>query len=225
MRFPLFKPMRQLSRGQWLLLTTTSLTLILVIPTGRILADSASITRDESRIVAVCTSAPSLFKSLSMLIGAVFSTNVTVMLLTFTLLYLAWRYRSGLQTIRAAVISLTPLATVLVVKIAVGRNRPDTPLGSLASDPSFPSGHVASSIAIVTLLLFIMRMHDRQRPDVANIRIVRARLAFKILLLTLPALTAASRLVLGMHYPSDVLTSLVLCSLLTSSLYAITLPE
>jgi membrane-associated phospholipid phosphatase len=41
----------------------------------------------------------------------------------------------------------------------------------------------------------------------------------------LPIVVAASRLILGVHYPTDVLTSLVLGSLVSASAYCLSAPE
>ncbi|MEU4391405.1 phosphatase PAP2 family protein [Kribbella sp. NPDC023855] len=78
-----------------------------------------------------------------------------------------------------------------LLKELVGRSRPDLwPLPDTVSEYSFPSGHAANTAALAGTLLLIL--HSRPAWVVG-------------LLLTAVGLVGLSQLVLGRHYPSDLL--------------------
>ncbi|WP_020388130.1 phosphatase PAP2 family protein [Kribbella catacumbae] len=80
-----------------------------------------------------------------------------------------------------------------LLKELVGRSRPDLwPLPDSVSEYSFPSGHAANTAALAGGLLLIL--HSR------HWRVVGALLAAVGL-----AIVGFSQLVLGRHYPSDIL--------------------
>ena len=106
------------------------------------------------------------------------------------------------KTRRAAVCSAIALLGSLVLnnmilKPLVGRVRPYEVIeglkliGKRATDPSFPSGHTAASIA----------------SAVALCRFLKKR--YSIPLLALALLIGFSRLYIGIHYPTDVLMGLL----------------
>jgi undecaprenyl-diphosphatase len=83
-------------------------------------------------------------------------------------------------------------ATAYGIKLAVDRPRPHfDPLVRLPSDPSFPSGHAATSFAGATMLA-------AYAPRLAP------------LLYLLAAAIAFSRVYVGVHYPLDVLAGAAL---------------
>lgn len=106
------------------------------------------------------------------------------------------------KTRRAAVCSAIALLGSLILnnmilKPLVGRVRPYEVIeglkliGKRATDPSFPSGHTAASIA----------------SAVALCRFLKKR--YSIPLLALALLIGFSRLYIGIHYPTDVLAGLL----------------
>jgi undecaprenyl-diphosphatase len=104
-----------------------------------------------------------------------------------------WRASSG--ALLATVVATS--GVVASVKAIVGRIRPCQaldwihPITSIPTDPSFPSGHAAGSFAFAAFLLA-----TRRRTGIA--------------LLLLAAAVAASRVALGVHYPSDVVAGALL---------------
>jgi membrane-associated phospholipid phosphatase len=77
-----------------------------------------------------------------------------------------------------------------VLKEIVGRARPDLwPLPESVSDHSFPSGHAANTAALAGALVMILR----------------GRLVATLVAATALMVVGLSQLVLGRHYPSDIL--------------------
>lgn len=106
--------------------------------------------------------------------------------------------------IKAAVLIGAPCLVAWLLKVMIARPRPDSgllpdPLFHIGGATSFPSGHTVFAMA---LALF-------PAMEVAHRRIVRVVCVLAIALIVIVAL---SRLYLGVHYPSDVLASLVLAA-------------
>ena len=79
----------------------------------------------------------------------------------------------------------------------VDRERPDVPrLEGLPPDHSFPSGHVAASIAVYAGLALLLTSRLRSR---------RARIAVWAVAVAIPFVVAAARMYRGMHHPLDML--------------------
>ena len=96
-------------------------------------------------------------------------------------------------------ISAAPIMVGFLLKVAVGRARPDFMfLGSEPSSLSFPSGHALFAIVFGGLLIILA-------GDV--IQPVKLRRAIQIGLALIILAVGASRVYLGVHYPSDVLGS------------------
>jgi membrane-associated phospholipid phosphatase len=84
----------------------------------------------------------------------------------------------------------------------VHRERPDVPrLEGLPPEHSFPSGHVAASIAVYSglALLFTSRMSSRP-----------GRIGVWAVAVTTPFVVAAARMYRGMHHPLDMLAGVVI---------------
>ena len=87
---------------------------------------------------------------------------------------------------------------VAVGKLIVGRNRPPVPLHLIPeSGPSFPSGHATEATALYVTLALVVAVFVLRLP------IARAATVFGAGLVSFGV--GASRLVLGVHWPSDVL--------------------
>jgi YegS/Rv2252/BmrU family lipid kinase len=107
---------------------------------------------------------------------------------------------------RAAVYVVLVMATdnvaYDVIKVAYGRNRPvwQEPLGALTSR-SFPSGHSASTAAFAGVVIVLTTMLVRRSN-------LRHALCAGIVLV--PLVVGADRVLLGRHYPTDVLAGWLL---------------
>jgi undecaprenyl-diphosphatase len=89
-------------------------------------------------------------------------------------------------------------AVAAVAKQVVGRPRPPAMLRLVSeTEPSFPSGHATDSTAFYLALALILALFVLRRP-LARVLVVAAGLA-------VPFSIGLSRLVLGVHWPSDVL--------------------
>ena len=93
-------------------------------------------------------------------------------------------------------------ATYRTTVLFVDRDRPDVPqLEGLPEDASFPSGHVAASIAVYSAfaLLLTSRMSS-----------TRARVLTWAAALAIPPIVAVSRMYRGMHHPLDMLAGVLI---------------
>lgn len=108
--------------------------------------------------------------------------------------------RGGRALPAAAALLAVPVALTQVLKRVVDRPRPPRellPAGFPApTDPSFPSGHTTLAAAMAVVIAVLVWR--------------RSRGAALVVVVVLPLLVGASRVVLGVHHPSDVLAALVL---------------
>lgn len=92
-------------------------------------------------------------------------------------------------------------AVFLTSSMMVGRDRPPVErLGGAPTD-SFPSGHIAASVALYGGFAAIVFLQTRR----AHLRWIAGVFAVGVV-----SIVVASRLYLGMHYPTDALSGLVL---------------
>jgi undecaprenyl-diphosphatase len=105
-----------------------------------------------------------------------------------------WRrnVRFGLSI---AVLAIGGFLSVQVLKLIFQRHRPSTPLLPELIDYSFPSGHSTASFIFCAVMICLLR----QTTAAASLRFAGISLLF---LLTL--FVGLSRIVLAVHYPTDV---------------------
>jgi YegS/Rv2252/BmrU family lipid kinase len=128
--------------------------------------------------------------------GTIPMTIYTVVL--FALL-LRRHHRAAFFT--AGVMIVTPLATT-VIKTTVGRDRPLwQSTEALLNSHAFPSGHASSVTALGGIVIVLVSMLVRRR----NVR----RLAYAGVVLVI-VLVCLDRVLLGRHYPSDVVGGVLL---------------
>lgn len=116
---------------------------------------------------------------------------LVVAFVTFRLWLGRWRES---WTVLAAIVG--ELLVFLIVTALVGRDRPAVERLDLAPPTSsFPSGHVAASVALYGCIAIIMLREMRPRW---------LGTAIAVVCFCIPFIVAFSRLYRGMHYPSDV---------------------
>ncbi len=111
-------------------------------------------------------------------------------------------------------VRVAALAVETGLKNALARPRPDVHPLTTAAGFSFPSGHTAGTTALCASLLVVLFpvLHRRGRA-VAVVATVALSLA-----------VAASRVLLGVHFPSDVIGGLLAGSLVALTAAALVLP-
>lgn len=95
---------------------------------------------------------------------------------------------------------ITSYITNMTFKLIINRNRPLTWIVTPPLDPSFPSGHTICSVVFYGIIIYLLK----------NIKNNKLRLTLRILLTILIILIGISRLYLGVHFLSDVLTAYLL---------------
>ena len=115
-----------------------------------------------------------------------------------------WRHGERVVIALAPIGALALAATVAgVAKLVIGRSRPPVALHLVTeSDASFPSGHATNSAALFMTIAFVVALFVLRRP------LARVATVFGAGLLV--GAIGASRLVLGVHWPSDVVAGLAL---------------
>ena len=113
--------------------------------------------------------------------------------------FAAWRFFDGLLLVSGTAVFA---ALVQLVKVTTAHARP--PTATEMPSPAFPSGHVSLSVVVYGLLALYL---------LATVRHRGLRLTMVTLLAALVAAISWSRLILGVHWPSDVFGAWLLSGL------------
>jgi membrane-associated phospholipid phosphatase len=109
---------------------------------------------------------------------------------------LFWLWRRRLDAL-VVLLSLIPMGAGNALKLLVGRPRPDhLLLGTMPNTLSFPSGHAIYAVLLGGILICLAN---------ESINATRIRRGVQVLLLLWILAVGASRVYLGVHWPSDVL--------------------
>src|SRR5687768_11096020 len=104
-------------------------------------------------------------------------------------------------SIRVAVIALSSLALMLLLKALFKRKRPLSPLIKAVKGLSFPSGHAITAVTFYGLVIYIIS--NIISPGI----LLYALITFFVVLILL---IGFSRIYLRVHYPSDVLAGFII---------------
>ena len=206
----------------------------LAIVEGLILRSNTADHVAEMRLILATGARWAAFVPAAHTIAVCFSAVVAVPVIV-VLLGVIWAVtRSAGQMLRGLAMAALPMAVVGLIKTIVDRPRPSTARGALMPDPSFPSGHTACSVVVVSLALFALHVIDARIKDsrglagtaVQSSQSPRSPLVWRVLrtvltviLVVVPFVVALSRVIYGVHYPTDVCTSLVLTPVLVWCVY------
>lgn len=207
---------------------------VLAIVEGLMLRSNTADHVAEMRLILAAGARWAAFVPAAHTIAVCFSAVVAVPVIV-VLLGVIWAVtRSAGQMLRGLAMAALPMAVVGLIKTIVDRPRPSTARGALMPDPSFPSGHTACSVVVVSLALFALHVIDARIKDsrglagmaVQSSQSPRSPLVWRVLrtvltviLVIVPFVVALSRVIYGVHYPTDVCTSLVLTPVLVWCVY------
>ena len=194
---------------------------------GVALRNSAIATTRETNILQTLATLPEGLRDCSTVLAYLFST-VGCITIVAALAAVDLRITGSRRVVIRDVVVSAPILYVTGVKWLVERPRPVTSAGSglLPGDPSFPSGHTAAAVIVSVMMILTVRNFARKCfPDGeddgrANRRRVFLRRAI-IGAVALVVAVACSRLLLGLHYPTDVIISATICPLISYAVWCV----
>jgi membrane-associated phospholipid phosphatase len=192
---------RKSNRRLSVALATCVVVVIIVLVVGIEVTKSVSYTAGETHILAsIAASRVPAIVSASLALNWIFSPPIAVVVGVVSAAIVFVVTRRWSTVLHFAVLVLGTWLSSEVIKVLVHRPRPQ---GSVADtlvpnpDPdSYPSGHVCFAIGL-GFAVFVLVIRSQARWIVA------------ILAILLAAATAVSRIYLGIHYPTDVVASVV----------------
>ena len=185
------------------LCVAAALLAILAVLTGLVVAEFPLLMAFDHTVVLAANAATAGHPPLAIAarittdIGSPVATDVvTGVAVVASLLRRRARPACYLLLVRAA-----ELGVETALKGAIGRPRPVVPIAlTTASESSFPSGHAAGTAALCASL-FILLLPRLRRGPATLLAVLGVALCLAV---------AASRVALGVHYPSDVVAGLLL---------------
>ena len=213
------------TRNRTAAVVTATVILCCIVPMiGIALRNSAIATARETSVLQTLAAWPACLQDCSTVLAYLFSTVGCIALVSMLAMIDLRIIGSARVVCRDVVVSATPIVYVTGVKWLVERPRPITSVGSglLPGDPSFPSGHTAAAVIVSVMLILTVRNLARKRfPDTeASERRVLLRRAV-IGAVALVGAVACSRLLLGLHYPTDVMVSATICPLISYAVWCV----
>jgi undecaprenyl-diphosphatase len=182
------------ARQTWILPVTAVLFLLLALGAAR-----NALPWDKPIFEAVVDARTPWLDTLARRISWFGSTPV-VLTVALIAAVLAWRRCPRLALAIVLIVAMRPL-TEWGIKELIDRDRPVGARLVRGTGPSFPSGHPLATAASWGLLPLVAALYTKRRAVWWSIAIG---------VWTLAVLVAASRVVLGVHWPSDVVGSLLL---------------
>lgn len=153
------------------------------------LAIDQAVSRDHSTVL----------NGLALALNSLFSPVGGIIMLVLVCLFLLVERRSPVNAIAVGAITSAGWLSSEVFKVLVPRHRPDPgalldPLVSEPASNSFPSGHTSLAVSLAIALFLLARGTRWERPTLACGAVMAVAVA-------------ASRVYLGVHYPTDVAAS------------------
>ena len=174
---------------------------LLVLLVGIVLTKSSSDTTAETHLLAsIAASRAAALVSISLGLDWLFSPPIAIVIGLVTAAIIFVVTRRWLTVVHFAVLVLGTWLSSEVIKLIVHRPRPHGHVAdTLVPNPdpdSYPSGHVCFAVGLGFAILILV-MDSRARTIVA------------VLAILLAAVTSFSRIYLAIHYPTDIVASLV----------------
>jgi undecaprenyl-diphosphatase len=193
------------------------LAVALAILTGVVAAGWAPLEAADARVVLAADAAMAARAGAVAVVIAVTDVGSPVAVNVFTavavvVLLLHHRRREAVYLV---LVRLVALGVETALKNALARPRPDVAPLTTAAGFSFPSGHTTGTTALCVSLLVVLYPVLRRR--VRAVAVVAAG--------ALSVAVAASRVLLGVHYPSDVVGGLLAGSVVALTAAALLLPS
>ena len=193
------------------------LAVALAILTGAVASGWAPLEATDARVVLAADTAMAIRAGAVTVAIAVTDVGSPVAVDVFTavavvVLLLRHRRREALYLLLVRVVAL---GVETALKNTLARPRPDVHPLTTAAGFSFPSGHTTGTTALcVSLLVVLYPVLHRRGRAVAVVAAVALSVA-----------VAASRVLLGVHFPSDVIGGLLAGSLVALTAAALLLPS
>lgn len=178
------------------------LTAVVVARWGPVLHLDSAVAREAYDVAAPRSWLVSALDTIAV-VGHPTSLRLALLLVAVYLLIRRWT-RAAVFVALAALISA---AAVPAVKSLIGRTRPELtdPIGTAAGS-SFPSGHATGAAVFATALVLV---------TVSSVRRGLRRRLLILLLVSVAVVVGLNRILLGVHYLSDVLAGWLLGTVLT----------
>ncbi|MFF1632459.1 phosphatase PAP2 family protein [Leifsonia sp. NPDC058248] len=176
--------------------------ILLVVLAGLIIRESPAVTAWELGVVQALSDAHAApLDALCLGINWLFSPPIAAVIVVLCALGVLGVTRRVRPLVAFVTLAVVPWLGNDLIKVIVARPRPDVTslshqLIPAPSSFSYPSGHAAFAASLCLALLFTVGA-GRLRPLFLAVAVV------------VPVLTAFSRVYLGVHYPTDVVASLV----------------
>jgi membrane-associated phospholipid phosphatase len=175
---------------------------VLVVALGLVVTSSSGWTSWENGLVISvnAASAPAA-DAVALAINVLFAPLCAAAITLAVVVIVGLRARSWRAAARVAILIVVPWGLTDALKVVVMRPRPDAALLAhvLVAEPgtlSYPSGHTAFAAALASALVLVAARRHRVAAACAAVVAV--------------AITAWSRLYLGVHFPTDVLAAMLL---------------
>ncbi|GAB6194918.1 phosphatase PAP2 family protein [Lysobacter xanthus] len=176
------------------LLLLVAAAVVLVEVTGEVLGQHSTAI-DRSILLAIHGAVPAGLSPLFDVATQSGSSHWIVPCVAIAVALLLWR-RHRFEALQLATVTAVAGLVIYVAKTAVGRARPDLWSTQWFWGSSFPSGHTLSTAAVATAACLAVA---RVRPQ--------ARRPATVLAIVWVGLVGLSRLVLGVHWPTDVIAA------------------
>lgn len=198
------------------LLVALGATLVFAGVSEDVIEQNGAATADPQRLAWIAHHRSAALVSSSRVLNDLGSVAVVLIVAILISAVLWWRHVPLGAALTPIVAVVSAGAFAAAIKLLVDRARPSAAYQLVAeSDPSFPSGHATGSTALGVSAAVIIAIYLLRRP--------LARIAVLSFGALLPITVAASRLELGVHWPTDVIAGLALGATVALATVAVSL--